>query len=189
MIAILAFCVPLLMADPAAAHVCALPVQVPVDEPASITVGVGAEASAITEINVAVPEGFRLTDASGEGWQTDVQDDAVRFSGGSIDPFTCSNVTLRGVAEEQDKLAFPLELRTAEDDVVVYDTLEPFYEDSAQLVYAGLELPGLPPSDDGGVDVLRVAGWVLMGSALLAGIVWALSRWRSRQPEPAAHEG
>lgn len=159
------------------------------DEPASVTVGVGAEASAVTEISVEVPDGFRLTGANGEGWQTDVGDDMVRFSGSEVEPFTCGYVTLRGVAQEQNKLAFPLELRTADGDVVVHDVLEPFYEDSAQLVYAGLELPGLPPTDDGGLDPLRMAGWALMGSAVLAGIVWGLSRWRSRQAEPAAHEG
>jgi len=56
-------------ATPAAGHVCTRPAEVPVGEPAAITITVGItpEVTAVVGVKVEAPSGFRLTDASGRG--------------------------------------------------------------------------------------------------------------------------
>jgi hypothetical protein len=175
--AILAFLLPLLSIDAAAAHACALPVEVAVGKPLTVTVGITAEASAVTAVEVSVPAGFRLTGALGDEWRTETQGSVVRFDGNTVAPYSCGYVSVEGVAEEKAKLAFPLTLRTADGDTVTYRNAEPYREDSAQLVYAGLELPALARGDDGGADLVVVVP-LAAGSALAvaSGVGWLRSR-------------
>ncbi len=174
---------PLLDADAAGAHVCAQPVEVAVGQPATLTVGVGAETSAVIAVEIELPEGFRLTDASAEGWEVDVGEDAVRFTGGSVASFACGYVTLRGVAEEPATLVFPLVLETADGRSLTYDHTDPFREDSGQVVYAGVPMPaGLSDADD--VEPAVVAGWVLLGGGCLLAVVLGIGRWRRRSAVP-----
>jgi hypothetical protein len=175
--AIVAFVLPLLSIEAASAHACALPVEVAVGKPVTVTVGITAEVSAVTAVEVGVPAGFRLTGAAGNGWRTETQGGVVRFDGSSVAPYSCGYVTLDGVAEETAKLAFPLTLLTEDGDTVTYGNAEPYRENSAQLVYAGLELPGLAGSDDGGPDLVVVVP-LAAGSALAvaSGVGWLRSR-------------
>jgi hypothetical protein len=173
----------LLGADPAAAHVCAQPVEVAVDQPATVTVGVGAEAAAVTAVEIELPDGFRLTEASAEGWDVDVREGAVRFAGGSVAPFACGYVTLRGVAEERAALVFPLVVETADGASLNYDNTEPFLEDSAQLVYAGVDMPtGLPSAEDD-MDPAELVGWLLLAVGVVLAGGLGVSRWRGRRVE------
>jgi hypothetical protein len=179
---------PLLGAAPAAAHVCAQPVSVEVGEPASLTVGLGAETSAVVAVEVELPEGFRLSDASGEGWEVDVRDDSVRFSGRSVAPFACGYVTLRGVAEERATLLFPLVMETDDGRSVTYDHPDPFREDSGLLVYAGVTMPsGLADGNqDQGPEPVEIAGWVLVAGGSLLVAALGIGRWRRRGTTPDA---
>lgn len=169
------------MVEPAAAHVCALPVELEVGEPSSVALGVGAEAVAVTEIEVETPEGFEVTDVSGTGWQVETDERRVRFTGGEVAPYSCANLTLRGVAAEHTKLVFPLTLH-ADGEVATYDNPEPFYEDSALVVYAGLEVPEPPGTEDDAGGTPRLVAVGLIG----AGLVWLLITagywWRTRRP-------
>lgn len=177
----------LLDVRPAAAHVCAEPVEVDAGEPVTIPVGVGAEVEAVTGIEIELPDGFELTEAESEEWDVEVGDDAARFTGSSIAPFQCGQVVLLGVAEERDTLVFPLTLETADGQSVTYDNDDPFREDSGQLVYAGVPVPSLAESsgnsDGGGTDPVQIAGWALLGAGGVLGVVLGVSQWRSRSVE------
>lgn len=183
--------VPLVGASPAGAHACALPVQAAVGEPATITVGITAESAAVTGVEVGIPAGFRLTDAAGDGWDAAVQGDVVRFAGNRVEPFACGYVTIDGVAEQRAKLAFPLTLHTADGDTLAYNGTEPYREDGAQLVYAGLDLPTLSGSSGSTAGGLEIGGWLLVGAgglvALVTAAAWLLSR--DAPPEPDTGSG
>jgi hypothetical protein len=185
MVAILALSLPLApiaRARPAAAHVCALPAQVAVGRPATVSVGIGAEAHAVTAVELGIPTGFRVTGAGGQGWRSEVEGEVVRFDGNRVEPFSCGYVTVEGVAEQRARLVFPLTLRTAEGDTVTYDRPEPYREDGAQLVYAGLDLPTPPGSD--GVGPLEIVSLALSGAGTCLAAVLVVAWLRSRRDAP-----
>lgn len=180
-VAILALLVPLLRVAPAAAHVCSAPVEADVGEPVTVTVGLSVEATAVRTVEVGVPAGFRVTEAGGRGWQADVQRDVVRFEGDTLAPFTCGYVTVEGVAERRARFAFPLTLVTVDGERVAYDADEPYREDSAQFVYAGLDPPDPPGTGGGGSDPLKVVSTVLLGVGAVLAVALVVAWLRSRR--------
>lgn len=173
--AILALLWPLVVVAPAAAHACAAPVEVPVGEPATVTVGITAESASVTSVTVEVPDGFRVSDAAGDGWDVEVTGSTVLFGGSSVPPFGCGYVTVRGVAAREGVLVFPLVVETADDEVLRFEETEPFHPRGAQLVLAGVDVSVLY-ADDAGLTWLEIAGAVLVGLGMLGWVVYALDR-------------
>lgn len=145
-----------------------------------MNVGLTAEMVDVTEVVVEIPDGFEIEGAEGHGWDAEVGDGEVRFTGGRAPAGGCGYVTVTGTPEAEAKYIFPLELTSADGETVRYDNPEPFFEDSAQLVYSGIELPGLPQQESRSYGIVEIAGFMLVGVGLLAlagwGIWWALRR-------------
>lgn len=166
---------------PAGAHACAAPVQVPVGERASVTVGVAAEAVAVTGVDVGVPEGFRLTGVpEAPGWRVERDGSTVRFREGEVAPFGCAYLTLEGVAERKGQLLFPLVVHTADGQALRYESAEPGDPQAAQLVVAGVDPGG---AEGAGTRLWRMAGWALVVLGLVgAAAAYALRRLSPRPP-------
>ena len=175
MVAVLTALVP---ARPAAAHSCATAMSVTPGERSTITIGVAAEESPVIAVTVSLPGGFRLDDVpQAVGWSSTTDGGSVRFTGGTIPPFTCSYLTLVGVAEGKATLVFPLTVRDDTNTTREYSGIQAGDSDAAQLVYAGTS----PDNDTGhGVAAWQVALLVLFAVGLVAGVV-AVSRFEPRR--------
>lgn len=154
---------------PAAAHSCASPVAVEPGVSSTITIGVAAEAQSVVEVEVRVPDGFRLEEVPAtEGWQSSERDDSVRFTGGAIPPFGCGYFSLTGAAEGRGTLAFPLTVTDDTGGTRDYTSTELGDPYAAQLVYAGSQ----PEGEQGrGSPAWQVALVAVFAVALLAGAV------------------
>jgi hypothetical protein len=160
------------------AHVCATPVAVDVDEPVQVPVGVGAEAVAVTGVDIEVPAGFRLSGVRPlPGWTTGGDPPRIEFRGSTIPPFGCGSFTLSGTATRRDVLAFPITVHTADGATARLDGREPGSADSAQLVYAGLKRA--PIERGAPIGVIVGIGLVLVGASGAA--VHLVRRRRSAQ--------
>lgn len=164
------------VAGAAGGHICALPIEVEVGEPSTLVIGVGAESTAVTAVEIELPDGFELTAANGDGWQVETGDDVVRFTDSSVAPFACGYVTLEGVAEQRSKLVFPLVMETAAGESVRYDSAVPHHEQSAQLIYAGMDAPTAPEDEGAGTEPLEIAGWALTAAGVIL-IAWLTVGW------------
>lgn len=146
----------------------------------TVQIGLTAEGTEVTAVRVEIPDGFQVDNAEGHGWEAEMGEGEVSFTGGTVPTFGCAFVDLTGTPEAEGKYIFPLELTLATGETVRYDNPEPFFEDSAQSVYAGIELPGLPEAESRSYSIWMIAGFVLVGAGLLAlagwGIWWALQR-------------
>lgn len=184
-LAVLALVGPLLAVVPASAHSCAAPVQVPVGERVSVTVGVAAEAVAVTGVDVSVPEGFRLLGVvEAPGWRIERQGSTVRLRDGEVAPFGCAYLTLEGVAPRKGRLLFPLTVHGADGSTLRYEGAELGDPGAGQLVFAGVE-PDRP--DTSGASPWEAAGWALVALGLVGAAALALRRFIPRpRPRPAS---
>lgn len=160
---------------PAGAHFCATPVEATPGRRAAVVVGVAAEAEALVEVAVHVPAGFRLDGVGGSpGWTAAVDGATVRFTGGTIAPFTCGYFSLVGVAPDRGVLAMPLTVRTAGGRSVEYRSREFGDPYAAQLVYVGVK----PEASAGGGNFRpgRLVGAGLVGAGLAGLAAWAVRR-------------
>jgi hypothetical protein len=175
---------------PAGAHSCAGPVEIPVGEETTVTVGVAAEQSPVVGIDISMPAGFRFERAEDEfDWRATRTDSLLRYRGGTLPPYACIFFNLVGTAERQATLVFPITVHGEDGSVIEFtgeraDGLHP-----AQLVYAGFS-PA--PRDEISGEGLpgAVAGGLV---AAIIGIS-ALALWRGRQtrrrpprPVPRTH--
>ncbi len=178
----MAFLTSLVVVGPAGAHSCAAPVRVEVGERSTITVGVTAEEAAVTGLDVEIPAGYVLESAgvpgaAGQEWEIDESLSLVTSRGGPLPPYSCGYLTLVGTATERGALAFPLVVHGADGATRRFDNTTPYHSQGAQMVYAGVEVPGPSGMEpDGGIDALEAAGWVLVGVGMVGGIGWGLAR-------------
>jgi hypothetical protein len=184
-LAVLALLGPVLAVVPASAHSCAAPVQVPVGERVSVTVGVTAEAVAVTGVDVSVPDDFRLLGVvEAPGWRIERRGSTVRLRDGEVAPFGCAYLALEGVAGRKGRLVFPLTVHGADGSTLRYESAELGDPGAGQLVFAGVERPS---PDTGGVSPWKAAGWALVTLGLVGAAALALRRFILRpRPRPAA---
>lgn len=171
---------------PARAHSCATPVEIPVGESATVTVGVAAEQSPLVGVDISLPAGFRLERAEEEfDWRATRTESLLRYRGGSLAPYACTYFNLIGQAERQAKLVFPMTVHGADGSVVEFTAEDVNDTHPAQLVYAGFSAPS-----DGGSRGERLSG--ATAGMLFAAVVTigAAALWRRRQtprrPQPQA---
>jgi hypothetical protein len=161
---------------PADAHVCTIPVEIPVGEVSTVTVGVAAEVYEVTQVDVQIPAGFRLTSVGRTaGWTSAREGDVVRFTGGSIGPLTCAYFTLNGSAPAKGKLTFAATTHAVDGSTTVYGP----GKFGAQEVYVGVKAD--PAAEDGssGTSAVTYAGYALVGIGAVAAIVLVLRRRRA----------
>ncbi len=191
LLALLAAAIGLGGMTPARAHSCSMPVEIPVGESTTVTVGVAAEQSTLVEVDITVPEGFVFERAEDEfDWRGTLTGSVVRYRGGTLAPYACTYFNLIGRAERQATLVFPMTIRGEDGSVIEFtsdkaDDLHP-----AQLVYAGFSPPSNSGSSGGSGFSGALAGVLV---AVLIGVgALILSRRReaaSRAPQPAPRAG
>lgn len=129
-------------APAASAHGCATPVQVAVGTPVAVPVGVTAEATEVSGIDIELPPSFRVaTVQAPPGWVPRVEGSTAQLRGGRVAPFGCGYVTLRGTFTEKGVVALPLVLHHADGTTTRLTGRNPQLADAAQLVYAGVQPP------------------------------------------------
>lgn len=167
---------------PAGAHFCSSPLQVPVGEKVTFTVGVPAEEAVVGRVEIEVPENFDLHRAiERPPWKVTQEGQVVTFTGGPLPLFQCAFFTLAGVAEEKEKLIVPFTTFTPEGEKIrEFRSEELNHLDAAQLVYAGLPTgPEISEPGEGPPSWLAPAGWALIGIAVAGGFVLLVRRRQS----------
>lgn len=154
---------------PARAHFCSSPLQVPVGEKVTFTVGVPAEEALVTKVVVEVPDGFDLHRVvERPPWKSTTEGTTITFTGGPINLFQCAFFTLAGEATEKKKLVVPFTTYDAQGEKIrEFRSTDLSHLDTAQIVYAGMT-PETAPAEpgEGPSPWLARAGWVLIGGAL-----------------------
>ncbi|HEY3240382.1 MAG TPA: hypothetical protein VGL92_12500 [Acidimicrobiia bacterium] len=168
---------------PALAHSCAVPVEIPVGEAATVTVGVAAEQSPVVGIDIIVPSGFRLDHAEDQiPWRAEQAGTLVRYRGGVLPPYACAFFILDGEAERQATLVFPLRVHGQDGSVVEFTSQNAGDLHPAQLVYAGFS-PAAARDGPGRDWFTGALGGLLVAVVIAAGVVVVSAR--RERPAPA----
>jgi uncharacterized protein YcnI len=167
---------------PAAAHICARPVQIPVGQPATIAVGVTVEGTAVTDVTITIPAGLQLDRIDAKaGWTVTRTGGRARFRGGPIAAYTCEYFSFGVTAPAKGSFGVPVVQRSAAGTIVARSTPDFASQQSRvldQFVYAGVT----PPSNDSGSgpSATTIAGIALVAAGAVLGAVLGLRAWRRR---------
>jgi hypothetical protein len=179
--------VAVLGADPAAAHSCSAPDEIPVGESTTITVGVPAEAQPVVGFDIAVPDGFRLDKADGFGpWRLERDGSQLRYRGGELAPYACATVHLQGAAERQAQLVFPLTVHGQDGSQIRFTSEDPNDLHAAHLVYAGFSPPTTPTEDSGSGGLSGSAIGLAAAAVAIAGAFFLSRRQQGRARKAGA---
>jgi hypothetical protein len=174
-----------LTATPAAAHICPVPVQIPVGTTATVGVGVTVEDATVPDVEIDIPAGLRLDRVDPKpGWTATRRGSVLRYRGGPIAAFTCSYFSIGVTAPARGAFGIPVVQRTADGGVVARTTPDPSNAGDRvldQFVYAGIK----PPSNTGsnGMPVAVIAGVVLVALGVVAAGVFAIRARRTRDDD------
>lgn len=126
---------------PASAHSCAQPAVIPVGQPATVNVSVGAEAKAVVAVTITIPDGFEATAvAPPAGWRELPRRGAdIVLEGGPIAQFGCATFPVTGQAARPATLAFVITTKASDGTVERLDRTEPGSARPAQMVFAGAD--------------------------------------------------
>jgi len=168
-------------AGPAWAHVCPIPVEIPVGQLSTIAVGVTVENATITDVEVAVPAGLRLDRVDHKaGWTSTRTGSTIRYRGGTIGQFTCEYFSLGVTAPAKGAFGIGVTQRTADGTIIARttpDAASPQDQLLDQFVYAGIA-PPKRPSTSSGPSVTTIAGIALVG---FGAVMFAVLGFRSRR--------
>jgi hypothetical protein len=127
-------------AGPVRAHSCSLPVRFEAGKPGAVTIGALAEERAVTQVDVSIPKGFTVIDlAPARGWKGERTDGGIRYSGGTIDAFTCAYFTVNGEVAKKGIYQFDLTTKLDNGEVRRFTQRDPSSPSAAQLVLVGVE--------------------------------------------------
>lgn len=167
---------------PAAAHICAQAVQIPVGQPSTIAVGVTVEGTAVPDVTITIPAGLRLNRVDAKaGWTMIRTGGNVRFRGGPIATYACEYFSFGVTAPVKGSFGIPVVQRSAAGTVVARSTPDfasPQSRVLDQFVYAGVT----PPSNDSGSgpSVTTIAGIALVALGAVLVSVLGFRAWRGR---------
>jgi hypothetical protein len=161
----------------AGAHTCVTPVEVYVDQPATVTVGVAAEGiTPVVGIDITIPRGFELDSfVPSGGWQAQRRDDVLELRGGQIAGGACGFLLLKGTATSRGTLHLPMRTYDQDGTVRDLDRTDPFNPLAAMVLEA--RRPGDDSGGGSGVVSLLVIGAVAVAG--LAAVVAVLRRRRA----------
>ena len=170
-------------AEPAFAHICPGPGEIPVGQLHTIAVAVTVEGTPVPDVEIALPSGLRLGRVDPKsGWHIERAGATLRYRGGPIVPYTCQFFSLGVTAPARG--AFPISIvqRAAGGKVVSRSNPNPDIPSDrvlGQIVYAGMK----PPSTSGssGTSVTTIAGIALVGLGAVVGAAFAIRAWRGRR--------
>jgi len=169
---------------PAAAHICPVPVEIAVGQPATIAVGVTVEDTPVSDVTVTIPAGLQLdrVDAK-EGWTITRTGADVRLRGGPIPRFDCRYFSFGVTAPAAGSFGIPVVQRTADGKIVARSIPDPASAQSRvldQWVYAGVKPPSTS-SGSGGTSLTTIAGIALVALAVVLVAILGVRTWRDRR--------
>lgn len=170
-----------LTGSPAAAHICSVPVQIPVGTAATVSVGVTVEQPTVPDVEIEIPSGLRIDRVFDKaGWTHVRRGSAIRYRGGPIAPYSCEYFSIGVTATVRGAFGIPVVQRDTTGKVVARTTPDPANPADRlldQIVYAGVK----PPSSAGsskGPSLVVIAGAALIGLGVIAA---GIATWRSRR--------
>jgi hypothetical protein len=175
---------------PAAAHICARAVQIPVGQPSTIAVGVTVEGTAVPDVTITIPASLQLHRVDAKAGFTITRTGGnVRFRGGPIAAYTCEYFSFGVTAPGKGSFGIPVVQRSAGGTVVARSTPDfasPQSRVLDQFVYAGVT----PPSNDSGSgpSVTTIAGIALVALGAVVGAGLGFRAWRSRGEDDDDYE-
>jgi len=161
---------------PAAAHICAIPAHFTLDEDVVLNIAVAAEDKPIRAVDISLPAGFALKNATGFlGFTATRHGQHVHFEGGEIATYDCQSFSLSGRATRTGKLVVHI-VTTADDGTKThYDDLRSGSQFPAQVIYV---TAGRAPAHS---TSRSVKPELQLGVVLAAGLaLFALARSRRR---------
>jgi uncharacterized protein YcnI len=173
---------------PAAAHICPVPVEIPVGQPSAIDVGVTVEGATVPDVEITIPAGLRLDRVDAKpGWTFTRTGSTVRFRGGPIAAYTCEYFSFGATAKAQGSFGITVVQRTAAGVVVARSEPNPANaQDRAlgQIVYAGVRPPAAA-SGSSGPSAATIAGIALvcLGVFLVGALTFRARRARRLDAE------
>jgi hypothetical protein len=169
---------------PAAAHICPVPAEIPVGQPATIAVGVTVEDASIPDVTITIPAGLRLNRVDAKpGWKVTRTASAVRYRGGLIAAFTCAYFSLGVTAPSPGSFGIPVTLRDSAGKIVARTTPDANSASDRvldQFVYAGVK-PPKPKSGSSGLPLPTIAGIALVVFGI---VMFIVLRVRASRAEP-----
>ena len=168
---------------PAWAHICPVPVEIPVGQPATIAVGVTVEDAVVSDVTITIPTGLQLDRVDPKpGWTITRTGASVRFRGGPIPRFDCRYFSFGVTAPAAGSFGVPVVQRAADGKLVARSSPDPGNAQSRvldQWVYAGVKPPS-NPSGSGGTSVTTIAGIALVALGAVLVAVLGVRAWRGR---------
>jgi hypothetical protein len=168
---------------PASAHICPLPAEIPVGQPASIDVGVTVEATVVPDVEISVPAGLRLDRVDPKaGWTFTRTLSGVRFRGGPIPAFACRYFSLGVNAPARGAFGISVVQRAADGKIVARSTPDPNNASDralGQIVYAGVKPPPAASASKG-PSAVTIASVALFGIGAVMAAVLGIRAWRAR---------
>jgi hypothetical protein len=167
----------------ASAHICPIPAQIAVGQPATIQVGVTVEGATVPDVEVGIPSGLQLDGVVPKaGWTATRSGSTVRFRGGPIAAYTCEYFSLEVTAPSVGSWGITVVQRNAAGAIVANAVPDP--NSSAdrgldQFVYAGVKPPS-PPSSSTGLPGPVIGGIVLIGFGI---VMFVTLRIRARRAD------
>jgi hypothetical protein len=188
---------------PAAAHICPIPAQIPVSQPATISVGVTVENATVTDVELGLPTGLRLDRVDPkDGWTATRAGSTARYRKGTIAAFTCAYFSLGVTATTKGAFGISVVQRSTDGTVVARsnpDPTSPTDQALSQFVYAGVDPPKRPGTSSG-PSTATIAGIALVVVGIGAFVVlWVrglrnrklegrLEQFKKRAPDPPPPE-
>ncbi|MDP9334918.1 MAG: hypothetical protein M3Q30_16635 [Actinomycetota bacterium] len=168
---------------PAWAHICPRPVVINVGQPSTIAVGVTVEATAVPDVEVSVPAGFRLDRVDAKaGSTTTRRGSSLRYRGGPIARFTCEYFSLGVTARTRGAFGIAVVQRAADGKVVARSTPDPSNATDrvlGQIVYAGIKPPSAATGPSG-LSATTIASIALVGIGVVMLGALGFRAWRER---------
>jgi hypothetical protein len=177
-------------ASPASAHICPLAAEIPVDQPASITVAAAVEATPVTDVEIGIPAELRVTGADAPaGWSLARHGQTLRYRGGPARPFTCQYFSVAVTATAKGAFRIGVVQRDEHGTVVSRTNHDPKSKPQPlfdQVVYAGIEAPDTSGGESPDPKAVAGAALIALGALLFAGTT-VRSR-RARRADAGAEE-
>lgn len=160
----------------------------------NLTIGLPSEEQPVTEFVVQLPQEFEVKAArsptGGSQWTLVQEDRTLRYTGGTLRPFSCLYLQVAGVVARQGTVVIPLTVTHADGTVRQYDRADSGDQYAAQVVYVGIDPPGGPVQADRPPgsnrrqpDAVPVPIPAIAAAAAAAGGAWWLVSRIRRRPQ------
>jgi hypothetical protein len=172
-------------AEPAWAHICPVPVQIPVGQLSTVAVGVTVEGATVPDVTITFPPALRLDRVDAKaGWtETRAGSNTVHARGGPIAAYTCEYFSFGVTASSRGAVGITVVQRDVAGKVVATSIGDPKSAQSRvldQIVYAGVSIPSNGGGSSGPSTVVLVATG-LIGVGVVLGVFLAVRAWRDRR--------